>query len=209
VLQAELLPEEWGGSTPFVCISAKKGEGIDELLETVALVAELEELQANPTRAAEGTVLESHLDKLVGPVASLLIQAGTLRVRCFSILPCAVRRYSGCSSHARVRSLIHRAFGLTTWRDCSLLCARCSCHVPVTGRREWTRSVQKGDIVQAGRAVGRVRACKGSHGEDVAEATPSTAVSVVGLDFVPAAGDLFRVHQNESSAREAAEVRSI
>lgn len=79
--QADLVPEEWGGDVPFVPISAKKGDGIPELLETLALVAEVEELQANPGRAAEGTVLEAHLDKQVGPVASLLVQAGTLSVR--------------------------------------------------------------------------------------------------------------------------------
>lgn len=81
LVQADLVPEEWGGDVPFVPISAKKGDGIPELLETLALVAEVEELQANPSRAAEGTVLEAHLDKQVGPVASLLIQAGTLSVR--------------------------------------------------------------------------------------------------------------------------------
>lgn len=80
-VQADLVPEEWGGDVPFVPISAKKGDGVPELLETVALVAEVEELQANPNRAAEGTVLEAHLDKQVGPVASLLVQAGTLYVR--------------------------------------------------------------------------------------------------------------------------------
>jgi translation initiation factor IF-2 len=79
-LQADLLPEEWGGEVPFVEISAKKGTGIDELLETVALVAEVEELVGNPDRLAEGTVLESHLDKSKGPVCSLLVQAGTLKV---------------------------------------------------------------------------------------------------------------------------------
>jgi hypothetical protein len=80
-LQAEVLPEEWGGDTPFVEISAKKGTGINELLETVALVAEIEEFVANPDRLAEGTVLESHMDKQRGPIANLLVQAGTLRVR--------------------------------------------------------------------------------------------------------------------------------
>ena len=58
--------------------------GIEELLETVALVAEVEELQANPERAAVGTVLEAHLNRQVGPVATLLVQAGTLRVRFMS-----------------------------------------------------------------------------------------------------------------------------
>eukprot|EP00892_Ulva_mutabilis_P000960 jgi/Ulvmu1/10865/UM007_0039.1 len=140
--QADLVPEEWGGDVPFVPISAKKGDGIDELLETLALVAEIEELQANPNRAAEGTVLEAHLDKQVGPVASLLVQAGT---------------------------------------------------------------IAKGDVVQAGAACGRVRACRGSYGENVESAGPSTAVSVEGLDEVPAAGDVFRVFKDEAEARSAAE----
>lgn len=83
-VQANLVPEEWGGTVPFVSISAKKGMGIEELLETVALVAEVEELQANPERAAVGTVLEAHLNRQVGPVATLLVQAGTLRVRFMS-----------------------------------------------------------------------------------------------------------------------------
>ncbi|KAK9814669.1 hypothetical protein WJX72_009524 [[Myrmecia] bisecta] len=78
--EAGLLPEEWGGSTPMVAISAKKGTGIDELLETVLLVAEVEQLMANPDKAARGTVIESHLDKKSGAVASVLVAAGTLRV---------------------------------------------------------------------------------------------------------------------------------
>ena len=81
VLQADLVPEQWGGTVPYVSISAKKDVGVDELLETVALLAEVEEFQANPMRAAEGTVLEAHLNRQVGPVATLLVQAGTLRVR--------------------------------------------------------------------------------------------------------------------------------
>lgn len=61
-------------------ISAKKGTGVDELLEQILLVAEVEELVANPGRMAKGTVIEAHLDKKSGPVATLLVQAGTLRV---------------------------------------------------------------------------------------------------------------------------------
>lgn len=75
-----LIPEEWGGKTPMVAISAKKGQGVDGLLETVLLVAELEELQANPARSARGTVLEASLDRKAGAVCSLLVQAGTLRI---------------------------------------------------------------------------------------------------------------------------------
>lgn len=75
-----LFPEEWGGDTAMVQISAKTGMGIDDLLEQVLLLAEVEELTANPERSAAGTVIEAHLDKQVGPVASLLVQAGTLHV---------------------------------------------------------------------------------------------------------------------------------
>lgn len=74
-----LLPEEWGGKIPMVPISAKTGAGVDALLETVLLVAELEELQSNPGRLARGTVLEATLDKQQGPMATVLVQAGTLR----------------------------------------------------------------------------------------------------------------------------------
>lgn len=73
-------PEEWGGSTPFVRISAKTGEGIDKLLETIIAIAEVSELKANPNRYASGTVIESRIDKQMGGVASILIQNGTLRL---------------------------------------------------------------------------------------------------------------------------------
>ena len=79
VSELGLMPEEWGGDIPYVNISAKKGIGIDELLETVTVVAELAELKANPKRMAYGSVIEGRLDKGRGPVATLLIQNGTLR----------------------------------------------------------------------------------------------------------------------------------
>ncbi|WP_299412434.1 translation initiation factor IF-2 [Acaryochloris sp. IP29b_bin.148] len=75
-----LVPEDWGGETVMVPVSALKGENLDTLLEMVLLVAEVEDLQANPDRSAKGTVIEAHLDKAKGPVASLLVQNGTLRV---------------------------------------------------------------------------------------------------------------------------------
>lgn len=75
-----LVPEEWGGDTIFVKISAKKGTGIDELLEMILLVAEVEEFKANPDKLARGSVVEAELDKGRGPVATLLVQNGTLRV---------------------------------------------------------------------------------------------------------------------------------
>ncbi len=76
----QLVPEEWGGETIFVNLSAIKREGIDELLEMVLLVSEIEELKANPNRSAFGTVIDARLDKGRGSVASLLVQNGTLRV---------------------------------------------------------------------------------------------------------------------------------
>ncbi len=79
VSELGLMPEEWGGDVPYVNISAKQGTGIDELLENVTVVAELAELKANPKRMAYGSVIEGRLDKGRGPVATLLIQNGTLR----------------------------------------------------------------------------------------------------------------------------------
>ena len=75
-----LMPDEWGGSTIYKEISAKFNKGIDDLLETVLVLAELQEYKANPNRYAFGTVIEAQLDKGRGPVASLLVQSGTLRV---------------------------------------------------------------------------------------------------------------------------------
>ena len=76
----ELVSEEWGGSNIFVPVSAKTGEGIDDLLESVLLVAEVAELKANPNRKARGLVIEAQLDKGRGPVATVLVQKGTLHV---------------------------------------------------------------------------------------------------------------------------------
>lgn len=78
--EAALTPDKWGGDTTFVNISALTGEGIDELLETILLIAELRELKANPNRYALGTVIEAKLDKNVGSIVTLLIQNGTLRI---------------------------------------------------------------------------------------------------------------------------------
>ncbi|OGR12440.1 MAG: hypothetical protein A2341_19910 [Deltaproteobacteria bacterium RIFOXYB12_FULL_58_9] len=75
----ELVPEAWGGQTLMVNTSATKGTGIDELLETIVLQAEILELKANPNRPAEGVVIEANLDKGRGPVATVLVQRGTLR----------------------------------------------------------------------------------------------------------------------------------
>lgn len=75
-----LVPEDWGGDTTMVPVSALKGDNLDELLEMILLVAEVEELSANPDRPAKGTVIEANLDRNRGPVATLLVQNGTLRV---------------------------------------------------------------------------------------------------------------------------------
>ncbi|OOV34013.1 translation initiation factor IF-2, partial [Candidatus Synechococcus spongiarum] len=74
-----VMSEEWGGDTVMVSVSALKGENIDKLLEMILLVSDVEDLQANPERLARGTVVEAHLDKAKGPVATLLVQNGTLR----------------------------------------------------------------------------------------------------------------------------------
>jgi translation initiation factor IF-2 len=78
--QQGLNPEDWGGDTVFANVSAKTGDGLDELLEMLQLVSEVEELKANPSAPASGTVIESHLDPGRGPVATVLVQRGTLEV---------------------------------------------------------------------------------------------------------------------------------
>ncbi len=80
LVEKGLVPEEWGGDTIFVPMSAKKGEGIDQLLEMILLVSEVNEYKANPNRKAIGTVIEAELDKGRGSVATLLVQNGTLRI---------------------------------------------------------------------------------------------------------------------------------
>lgn len=140
----ELIPEEWGGDTPCIPVSAKKKEGIDDLLEMVLLVADMKELKANPDRAAKGTVIEARLDKGRGPVATMLVQNGTLNI---------------------------------------------------------------GDIVVAGTAVGRVRAMTGYRGEKVEHAGPSYPVEITGLDDVPSGGDIFNAVSDERLARELVEQR--
>ena len=75
----ELVPEEWGGDTPCIPVSAHTKQGIDDLLEMILLTADMMELKANPDRAAKGTVIEARLDKGMGPVATVLVQNGTLR----------------------------------------------------------------------------------------------------------------------------------
>lgn len=93
----ELIPVDWGGSTEFVPVSAKSGEGIDTLLETILLTAEIMELKANTHRRARGLVIEAELDKGRGPVATVLVQKGTLHVGDF---------ISAGASHGKVRAMV-------------------------------------------------------------------------------------------------------
>lgn len=140
----ELVPEEWGGETIICPISAKTGAGIDTLLEMVTLTAEMRELKANPARSAHGAVVEARLDKGRGPVATLLVQNGTLN---------------------------------------------------------------QGDVIIAGTAVGRVRAMTTASGEKVEHAGPSVPVEIIGMAEVPSAGDDFHAVADERMARELADQR--
>ena len=142
--QYELIPEEWGGETIICPISAKTGQGLDELLEMVILTAEVQELKANPNRRAKGTVIEARLDKTRGPIATLLVQNGTLN---------------------------------------------------------------QGDIVIAGTAVGRVRVMTNDKGRTVKTAGPSVPVEITGLAETPAPGDEFNAVTDERMARELVEQR--
>lgn len=76
----DLIPEEWGGKTIMTPVSAKTGEGMDHLLDMILLVADLDTLKANPNRTAVGTVIEAHLDKSLGPVATVIVNSGTLNI---------------------------------------------------------------------------------------------------------------------------------
>ncbi|MBE6789061.1 MAG: translation initiation factor IF-2 [Ruminococcaceae bacterium] len=140
----ELVPEEWGGDIICVPVSAKMHTGIDDLLEMVLLTADVKELKANPDRLAKGIVVEAKLDKGRGPVATVLVQNGTLNA---------------------------------------------------------------GDIIIAGTAVGRVRAMIDDHGRKVLTAGPSTPVEIVGLSEVPSAGDVFNAVEDERLARQLVEER--
>lgn len=136
-----VVPEEYGGDSPFVPVSAKVGTGIDELLENLLLQAEVLELKAPVVAPAKGLVIEAKLDKGKGPVATILVQSGTL---------------------------------------------------------------QRGDVVLAGTAYGRVRAMLDENGKPTKEAGPSIPVEIQGLSEVPGAGEEVIVLPDERKAREIA-----
>jgi translation initiation factor IF-2 len=137
----EVVPEDWGGEVMFREVSAKTGQGIDELLEAVLLQAEVLELTAPKNTPAKGMVIEGRLDKGRGPVATVLVQSGTL---------------------------------------------------------------QRGDMLLAGSAFGRVRAMLDEAGNDIKEAGPSIPVEILGLSDVPLAGEEVIVLNDERKAREIA-----
>ncbi|MEY3665089.1 MAG: hypothetical protein RLZZ153_1271, partial [Pseudomonadota bacterium] len=137
----EVVAEDYGGDVPVVPVSAKTGMGIDELLENVLLQADVLELKAVHEGSAKGLVIEARLDKGRGPVATVLVQSGTL---------------------------------------------------------------QRGDVILAGSAFGRVRAMLDERGRPVAEAGPSIPVEIQGLAEVPAAGEEVIVLGDERKAREIA-----
>lgn len=139
----ELIPEDWGGDTIMVPVSAHQKTGISDLLEMILLVAEMQELKANPNLPAQGTIIEAQLDKGRGPVATVLVQRGTLHI---------------------------------------------------------------GDTIIAGTSYGKVRAMINDRGEKVKKALPSTPVEVLGLNDVPAAGDILD-STDEKTARGVAEKR--
>ena len=134
-----LVPDECDGDTIIVPVSAKQRQGLEDLLEAILLVADSANIRANPEGTVIGTVIEARLDKSKGPIATLLVQNGTLRT---------------------------------------------------------------GDIVVAGTAYGRLRALLDFRGRKVEKASPSEPVSVLGLNDLPAAGDLFQVVASEREARE-------
>ncbi|WP_250451734.1 translation initiation factor IF-2 [Caballeronia sp. ATUFL_M2_KS44] len=136
-----VVPEEYGGDSPFIEVSAKTGKGIDDLLENVSLQAEVLELTAPVDAAAKGLVIEAKLDKGKGPVATILVQSGTLN---------------------------------------------------------------RGDVVLAGSAYGRVRAMLDETGKPTKTAGPSIPVEIQGLSEVPAAGEEVIVLPDERKAREIA-----
>ena len=98
LLEFSLVPEEWGGDTIYVKLSALQGEGIDDLLEMINLVSEMNEYKANPKRLSTGTVIEAKLDKGRGPVATLLVENGTLRIGDAIVVG---------NTHGRVRAMVN------------------------------------------------------------------------------------------------------
>jgi translation initiation factor IF-2 len=139
-----LVDEALGGETIFVPVSAKKRTGIETLLEMILLMADVKDFKANPNRMAKGTIIEAKLDKGRGPVATVLVQHGTLQV---------------------------------------------------------------GDTIIAGAAMGKVKVLNNDKGKRIKKAGPSTPVEVIGFNEVPEAGDILHVTTEDRSTRELADKR--
>jgi len=137
--EQELVPDDWGGDTTVVPVSAKQRQGIGDLLAAILLVADSIDIRANPQGKTIGTIIESELDKAKGVMSTLLVQNGTLK---------------------------------------------------------------NGDVILAGTAHGRLKAMFDYRGKPLAKAGPSTPVRVMGIDEVPAAGEIFEVVPSEREARE-------
>jgi len=143
--EAGLVPDDWDGDTIVVPMSAKLREGLEDLLEAIVLVADNMDIRANPNGQVIGTVIEAELDKAKGPMATLLVQNGTLEM---------------------------------------------------------------GDVVVVGQALGRLKALFDFRGRRIRKAGPSTPVSVMGLSEVPQAGDIFQVVPSEREARSIVSEKS-
>jgi len=143
--EAGLVPDDWDGDTIVVPMSAKLKEGLEDLLEAIVLVADNMDIRANPNGKVIGTVIEAELDKAKGPMATLLVQNGTLEI---------------------------------------------------------------GDVVVVGQALGRLKALFDFRGRRIRKAGPSTPVSVMGLNEVPQAGDIFQVVLTEREARSIVSEKS-
>jgi translation initiation factor IF-2 len=141
-----LVPDDWDGDTIVVPMSAKRREGLEDLLEAIVLVADNMDIRANPNGEVIGTVIEAELDKAKGSMATLLVQNGTLEV---------------------------------------------------------------GDVVMVGKAFGRLKALFDFRGRRIRKAGPSTPVSVMGLNEVPQAGDVFQVVPSERDARAIVTEKSL
>ena len=139
--QYELVPEEWGGDTICVPVSALTGQGIEDLLENINLVAEVKELKANPNRRAKGVVIEARLDKGMGPVATILVQKGTLHQGDIVIAGTAVGRVRVMRDD-QGRTLKRRA-PLPRWRSpASPRCLRRAIFLTRWKTRNWPASWQ-------------------------------------------------------------------
>lgn len=144
--ELDLVPDEWGGNTLIVPLSAKQRTGIEDLLEAILLIADSTDIRANPNGKVFGTIIEAQVDRSKGVVATLLVQNGT---------------------------------------------------------------IEQGDIIVAGKALGKLRALFDHRGRKLRRAGPSTPVQVMGFSEVPEVGEVFTTYRNEREARQVVEERKL